>query len=594
MGYVVQASSSWLRGPISTLLMIAVCASGGSAQDPGTPPSASIQGRVVDTDTGEPIAGAGVALDGTSLRALTDGQGRFTLASVPSGIYTVRVSQVAFEQLVRSDVRVVTGASVDLNLSMSAVVFELGEIVVTPGAFSFMDAGSAGRQTMSRTEIESVPQFGEDIFRAVNRFPGLSGGDYSAQFSIRGGRPDETLIVLDGLEIYEPYHMKDFADGAISILDVETIDGVELLTGGFPVDYGNRLSGVFNVTSRRPAPDSTRYSLGMSLVNARAMAQGTFGDGKGSWFVSGRRGYLDLLFKVSNTKDLPIPAYYDAFSTLRYDFNPRHSLAVHALHAGDAYDFSTNATTGMGDTIDTTEFAQNKYGNSYVWATLQSSLGDRVVVRSLASWGLVTADRVGDESYVTRPDPLYSVSNTRDFTTVGFKQDWSVDLARAWFMRFGADVKAQDVTYNHETFVGQDPDDPSPDPRGFFPVRSGSALNKSGTLFGAYLANRFRLADPLTVELGLRYDRASFSGDSDVSPRAHAVLDLGAGSNSYSKAVAASGSRRITRTGSTPGPSTGSGREDHPTSSQSRGRTGSSFTRPTRRRRAWSCTTNRP
>ena len=290
MGYVVQASSSWLRGPISTLLMIAVCASGGSAQDPGTPPSGSIQGRVVDSDTGEPIAGAGVALDGTSLRALTDGQGRFTLASVPSGIYTVRVSQVAFEQLVRSDVRVVTGASVDLNLSTSAVVFELGEIVVTPGAFSFMDAGSAGRQTMSRTEIESVPQFGEDIFRAVNRFPGLSGGDYSAQFSIRGGRPDETLIVLDGLEIYEPYHMKDFADGAISILDVETIDGVELLTGGFPVDYGNRLSGVFNVTSRRPAPDSTRYSLGMSLVNARAMAQGTFGDGKGSWFVSRAKG----------------------------------------------------------------------------------------------------------------------------------------------------------------------------------------------------------------------------------------------------------------------------------------------------------------
>ena len=286
MRCVTPTSRWWRLAPLAISFIAVICAGSAGAQEPTDPNLASISGRVVDSDTGEPIAGAGVALDGTSFRALTDGQGQFSLAAVPPGTYTVRVSQVAFEQLVRSDVRVVTGTPVDLDLSMSAVVFELGEIVVTPGAFSFMDAGSAGRQTMSGREIESVPQFGEDIFRAVNRFPGLSGGDYSAQFSIRGGRPDETLIVLDGLEIYEPYHMKDFAEEAISILDVETIDGVELLTGGFPVDYGNRLSGVFNVTSRRPAADSTRYSLGMSLVNARAMAQGTFGDGKGSWFVS--------------------------------------------------------------------------------------------------------------------------------------------------------------------------------------------------------------------------------------------------------------------------------------------------------------------
>ena len=138
----------------------------------------------------------------------------------------------------------------------------------------------------------------------------------------------------------------------------------------------------------------------------------------------------------------------------------------------------------MGDTIDTTEFARNKYGNSYVWASLQSSLGDRVVVRSLASWGLVTADRVGDESYVTRPDPLYSVSNTRDFTTFGFKQDWSVNLASAWLLRFGADVKAQDVTYNDETFVGQDPDDPHPTRGASFPSDQRPRSTRAGPSSG--------------------------------------------------------------------------------------------------------------
>ena len=103
----------------------------------------------------------------------------------------------------------------------------LKEITVTPGSFSFMDGAGPSAQIMTRRDIESVPQFGEDLFRAVNRLPGLSSGDISAHFSIRGGRHDETLILFDGLELYEPYHMKEFNEGALSIVDLQTIEGVE-------------------------------------------------------------------------------------------------------------------------------------------------------------------------------------------------------------------------------------------------------------------------------------------------------------------------------------------------------------------------------
>ena len=123
---------------------------------------------------------------------------------------------------------------------------------------------------MSRADIDAVPQFAEDIFRVVNRLPGLTSGDFTSRFSIRGGRPDETFIRIDGLEIYEPYHLKDFNDGAISIIDSETIEGVELMTGGFPVRYGNYTSGVFNINTRDPVDERTRYSAGLSLINARS------------------------------------------------------------------------------------------------------------------------------------------------------------------------------------------------------------------------------------------------------------------------------------------------------------------------------------
>ena len=171
---------------------------------------------------------------------------------------------------------------------------------------------------MSREDIESVPQLGEDIFRAVNRLPGLSSGDYAAHFSIRGGRHDETLILLDGLELYEPYHLKDFNEGAISIVDVETIDGVQLMTGGFPAQYGNKRSGVFDITSRTPETDKARYSVGVSFMNARAMARGPLWGEQG--LVAGVRRAAATWTWCSHSStrtNCPSPDYHDVFAKLQ-------------------------------------------------------------------------------------------------------------------------------------------------------------------------------------------------------------------------------------------------------------------------------------
>ena len=173
-------------------------------------------------------------------------------------------------------------STVQLELLMRPLPVRLQDVVVTPGAFAFVEPGAATRQVMTREDIESVPRFGEDIFHAVSRLPGLTSGDYTAHFGIRGGRHDETLIMLDGLEIYEPYHLKDFNEGAISIVDAETIDGVEVLTGGFPAKYGNKRSGVFRITSKDPRGSDPRASVGLSFINARAMALGTFAEDRGS------------------------------------------------------------------------------------------------------------------------------------------------------------------------------------------------------------------------------------------------------------------------------------------------------------------------
>jgi hypothetical protein len=405
----------------------------------------------------------------------------------------------------------------------------LKKITVTPGTFSFMKTPTSTPQTMSREDIESVPQLGEDVFRAVNRLPGLSSGDYAAHFSIRGGRHDETLILFDGLELYEPYHLKDFNEGAISIIDAETIDGVQLMTGGFPAQYGDKRSGVFDIASRTPELDRSRYSLGLSVMNARAMARGPLWGGKGSWLVSGRSGFMDLVFNIIKQNQLPSPRYEDFFAKLQVQLNRNHKLTSDILYAGDRYRFDAASTTGFQDTFKTRENARNGYGNSYVWTTLQSALGSRTVVRNMVSASLVTRSRDGSELYSLTKVPLYTLTNKRNFSILGFKQDWTTGLSEADVLSYGLDLRRLQNNDTFKSVVDKDPNDPAADPNAVYPVRSSAKVDKTGSRFGLYLSNRLRVADPLIFEIGGRYDWTSYTGDRDFSPRTGAALSLGGG-----------------------------------------------------------------
>ncbi len=498
---------------------------GARASSADTATMGRIAGEITDANSQRPVTLAEVTLRNTTLRTSTDLNGRFMLRSVPPGRYAVEVRRLGYEPFVREDVVVDSAAVVRLSLAITASAFRLAEVTIAPGSFSFLEAGSATRQTISRTQIQSAP-FGEDLFRAMNRLPGLSSGDYGAHFSIRGGRHDETLILLDGLEIYEPFHLKDFNDGALSIFDVEAIDGVELLTGGFPAHYGDKRSGVMNIASRTPKGDGTHLTLGASLTNAHALFEGTFADRRGSWLVSGRTGFAGLLLGIINKKETKAPSYQDLFGSVRYALHPNHALALNVLYAHDRYKFSIKGTTGFNDTIPTQESANNQYGNSYAWLTLRSLLGSHLAVKTLASAGLVTSTREGNEHQTNLPIELYGVNGNRDFTVLGFKQDFTYQRSSRMVLDWGYDVRSMHAQFDWTNRVTQNPDLPAPDTTGYYPRITRRSKKTNGTTTAAYVSDRLQLFDPLTLELGLRYDGATYTHDSDWSPRLHALVRL--------------------------------------------------------------------
>ncbi|MCO6493204.1 MAG: carboxypeptidase-like regulatory domain-containing protein, partial [Phaeodactylibacter sp.] len=266
-----------------------------------------IKGQVLDGETRELLPGVHVFVEENNTGVATDTDGNFHITGLPAGNYTLAFSFIGYAKRRLSTLELATGQVLDLGVvQLEEEPFSLSTVTVTPGRFSIMGGAPLSRQTLTEKDIKNM-SWAEDITRAVTRLPGVSSNDFSSKFTIRGGEADEVLITLDGMELYEPFHQRDYAGGLFSIVDIETIQGVDLITGGFPAEYGMRQSGVFNMHTKRIADGQRHTSVGLSIMNARVYTDGKFADNKGSYIFSARRGMLDATFKlIGETENTPI------------------------------------------------------------------------------------------------------------------------------------------------------------------------------------------------------------------------------------------------------------------------------------------------
>jgi len=478
----------------------------------------AINGRIYESENGEDLIGASIELLGYRRGAVSDIQGAFKIPGVNPGAYNLEIKCIGYESKLIENVRVDSTSFVALDIPLKRQPLLLKQVVVTPGTFAIMESESSVRQSLSREDIETVSQIGEDIYRAVNRLPGISTNDFSSQLKIRGGEHDEILVLLDGMELYEPFHVKDVNDGIVSIIDAEAVEGIDLMTGGFTANYGNRLSGVFDIKTKKPSRDLRSYSLGLSLMNMRFMTEGTFDDNKGSWFLSARRGYLDLVLKLMGENDTPTPKYYDILGKIERQLNSKETISFNLLHADDK--MNETDEDGLYD------FASS-YGNSYAWLTLKSLIAPRLYVNSIASVGRITTNKDGFERFEEIGYPLkFEVSEKRAFDMTGFKQDWQFEINDYLFLKWGGDLKSLSsecsysnyqalVEYNESGFNIYDS------------ILTDINIDNAGNSIGGYLSSRFKIWEPIAIELGARYDKSSYSHDEDISPRINGMFKIG-------------------------------------------------------------------
>ncbi|MBC8088123.1 MAG: carboxypeptidase regulatory-like domain-containing protein, partial [Phycisphaerae bacterium] len=468
----------------------------------------------VRAQNGSVIAGVRVLLEGTGRTVYTDELGRFAFSNLTAGRYPLRLLRIGY-RTVSDTLNVERGASPQIECTMIPVPTQLSEMLITPGAFQVLDQRAASQQSMSREALNATPQLVEDLFRSLNRLPGMSGSDFSAKFRIRNGGADEQLVLLDGLELIEPYHLKDF-DGALSMIDADALSRVNINAGGFGVQWGNRMAGIVDLTSATPSNARSHTALGLSLSNFRARTEGSFKGARGSWMLSARRGYLDIVFKLVGEEDPPDPSYYDVFGKVQYQLSARHTVALRTLLAGDQLKFND----------DNQSFINSRYSNRYVWGTLTSQLSPSLRVTTLASAAAHRWQREGREldRFANQFFNRLLLTDTRSLNNFALKQDWTFDFTPRLSAIVGASGRHEWANYQYSrTMV--DAGNLNGQVRLTDTTRLSANIEPAGNQLNGYAALRTRLGSHVTSEFGLRADYQAWTSQTTVSPRFNIAID---------------------------------------------------------------------
>ncbi|KAA3614886.1 MAG: TonB-dependent receptor [Calditrichaeota bacterium] len=477
----------------------------------------SIEGTILDRDSEVPLAGVNIQVKGTTLGAASDESGKYVIKNLEPGTYILVFTFIGFTEKTENNVIVQAGEATKLNIALDEELLSLSEIVVTPGSFSIMGDMPVSRQTLSSEDIKNI-SFSEDITRAVSRLPGVSSNDFSSKFTVRGGEDDEVLMILDGMELYDPFHQRDFAGGLFSIVDVEAISGVDLLTGGFSAEYGDRQSAVFNMQTKQIQDNQRHTSIGLSIMAARLYTDGTFADNKGSYLFTGRQGLLDQAFKLIDETERT-PRFYDLMGKVQYKLTDKQHLSFYVLHAGDETKIRDVSPEAF-DRHDTS------YKNSYAWLTLKSFYNPKLYSRTLLSTGLITHDRNGAMQKYEFTDKLtFSVKDKRTYSFFGVKQDWNWEASNRFFLKGGFDIRQLEADYDYSYSIEEKRLDLD---YNLFDYQNGFDFQSkpSGQQGSAYFSSRFMAFQNLFLETGLRYDFAIHTKDKLWSPRVSAAYSF--------------------------------------------------------------------
>jgi hypothetical protein len=316
-------------------LLIFISASHSTSQEAG---QGTIEGRIYDANSSEPIPFANIIIWGTNIGTTSDLDGRFLFTGIAPGYVELRASSVGFEPYVSEQILVTNASRVTVEIPMNETTIAIEEITVKASPFRKSEESPVSLQRIGIEEIEKNPGGNRDISKVLQSLPGVASTvSYRNDLIVRGGGANENRFFLDGVEIPNINHFatQGASGGPTGILNIDLIKSVDFYSGAFPADRGNALSSVLEFSQIDGNQDKLKFRGSVGATDVALTLDGPLTENT-TFILSARRSYLQYLFSVIG---LPfLPTYNDAQFKVKTRINERNQLTLLGL---GSYDVST-------------------------------------------------------------------------------------------------------------------------------------------------------------------------------------------------------------------------------------------------------------
>jgi len=301
--------------------------------------AATVSGFITRKDSEEPMQYVNVRITETKAGTQTNKKGYYVINIDSPGKYTLVATMVSYGKISLPVIIKETSDEVIQNIQMEKAAIELSKVTVTASKSGLNEINTPDIKVSTLTQttediLNTVAVAEADVFRSILTLPGVTPvSDFSSGLYVRGGSPDQNLILIDDIDVYNPSHF----GGIFSTFNTDAVESVELMKGGYPAKYGGRLSSVLDVTNRQGNRNYHQGVARLSLISANATLEGPWkiGNESGSYMGSFRRTYLDLLKKAF---DLPDYYFYDGHWKLNWDISNTDKVSASMYFGKDNLD----------------------------------------------------------------------------------------------------------------------------------------------------------------------------------------------------------------------------------------------------------------
>lgn len=444
--------------------------------------SVTISGYIRDQKTGEDLIGASCYIKELQKGTVANVYGFYSL-SIPSGNYTVSYSFLG----TKTETRILEiSKDQSINIELGANNQQIKEIIVTAeGKSKNVERAEMSVIKLPVSTVKRLPALlGEvDLIKTVQMLPGVKpASEGSTGFSVRGGNPDQNLLLLDEAPVYNAAHLLGF----FSIFNGDALSDLKLYKGDIPASVGGRLSSLLDIRMKNGNAKKFSGNGGIGTVSSRLTLEGPIGKNKKtSFLLSGRRSYADLFLKLSSDEDVKDNTvyFYDLNAKINHRFNDKNRLFVSAYMGRDKFKSSDN---------------ELNFGNQTVtirWNHLFSNKLFSNTTLLYSKYNYELSNRLGAAAFKWK-------SNLEDYST---KLDFNYFLNSNNTVKFGGIVTYHQFEPGHAFGLGEQS------------IISDYKVNESNALeSGIYVSNKQKIGNRLTLKYGLRFSIFNNIGEGTV------------------------------------------------------------------------------